>query len=404
MGSDTIGLAELTGRGAGPQSRAFSHRRAEAWDRFAQWSPVAARLCLAALLLLLAASAVVPLERPGGDPPAVTTTRDGRPILGADEYDQDIALYEAAIRRIEAGQHYYDFIATEHRLRHYPVRPGFSVRLPTLAYLEAGLNKLALGVPLSIVIMVASVVVWWRRFGEEPGVGGLRRIATAMAFVGASLAVNRHYYALHELWAGMLLMLSFGLHRAPTLQRPARWRWAFIFAALALFIREHSLPFVLLMGATAAWRREWREAAAWSALVLCFLAVLSVHLAIVSSLVLPGDPLGPSWLALRGLSGWLGNVVESSNLRLLPHWIAGPLAVLTFLGWAGWRSPAGTFAFFIAVGYGVIFMIAGRWDNFYWGAMIAPMLSAGLVFAPRALCSLIDAADFSWKPVKAIAR
>ncbi|MFC3213712.1 hypothetical protein [Novosphingobium panipatense] len=29
-------------------------------------------------------------------------------------------------------------------------------------------------------------------------------------------------------------------------------------------------------------------------------------------------------------------------------------------------------------------MIAGRWDNFYWGAMIAPTLFVGLVFAPRA--------------------
>ncbi len=33
--------------------------------------------------------------------------------------------------------------------------------------------------------------------------------------VGASLMLNRHYYSLHELWAGMLLMLSFGRRLLP---------------------------------------------------------------------------------------------------------------------------------------------------------------------------------------------
>jgi len=353
---------------------------------------LAARLGLIALLLLLIASAIVPLELPGGDRPNVTTRYDGKPVLGAEEYDQDIALYDAAIRKIQAGQNYYDFIVPEHRLRDYPVRPGVSVRLPTLAYIEAGLNTLHLGVPMSIVIMLATIAAWWQRFGEEPGVGRLRKVATAMVFVGASLALNRHYYSLHELWAGMLLMLSFGLHRVATAERRERWVGAFLCAALALFIREHSLPFVLLMGAMAMWRREWREAGAWSALVVVFACALAWHLSLIAPQVLPSDPVGPDWLALRGLSGWLGNVVESSNLRLLPHWIAGPLVILTTLGWASWRTAAGTFGFLISVGYGLLFMIVGRWDNFYWGAMVAPMLTAGLAFAPRAIGSLLGQA------------
>jgi hypothetical protein len=342
--------------------------------------------------MLLVAAAFVPLERPGGERPNVTTRYDGKPVLGAEEYDQDIALYDAAIRKIQAGENYYDFIVPEHRLRDYPVRPGVAVRLPTLAYIEAGLNTLHLGIAMSIAIMLATIAAWWRRFGEEPGVGRLRRVATALVFVGASLALNRHYYSLHELWAGMLLMLSFGLHRTATPERPGRWVGAFACAALALFIREHSLPFVLLMGAMALWRREWREAGALAALVVVFAGLLAWHLSLITPQVLPSDPTGPSWWAFRGLSGWLGNVVESSNLRLLPHWIAGPLVILTTLGWAGWRTPAGTFGFLISVGYGLLFMIVGRWDNFYWGAMVAPMLTAGLAFAPRAIGSLLDRA------------
>jgi hypothetical protein len=382
MGSVTGGSAELTPAAA----------PAPGWDRFARWDALAARLALLALALLLIASALVPLNPPGGGRPPIPVDAQGKPLIDPEEYDQDIALYEAAIRRIEHGEHYYDFIAAEHRAREYPLRPGLSVRLPTLAYIEAGLNRLHLGVPVSILVMLAAILVWWRRFGEEPGVGRLRRVGTALAFLGASLALNRHYYSLHELWAGMLLMIAFGLHRVAEGDRPGRWKGALLCAALALFIREHALPFVLLMGAMAAWRRDWREAAAWGALTLVFLATLAVHLNIVAGLVLPGDREGASWLALRGLSGWIGNVVQAGNLRLLPHWLAGPLVILTTLGWASWRTAAGTFGFLISVGYGLAFMIAGRWDNFYWGAMVAPMLTPGLAFAPRAIASLLRSA------------
>jgi len=177
----------------------------------------------------------------------------------------------------------------------------------------------------------------------------------------------------------------------PESQRPGRWMGALVCAGLALFIREQALPFVLLMGAMAAWRRDWRQVAAWGVLVVTFLSALVLHLNLVAPHVLPSDPSGASWWAFRGLSGWLGNVVQSSNLRLLPHWIAGPIVILTTLGWAGWRTAAGTFGFLISVGYGLLFMIVGRWDNFYWGAMVAPMLTAGLAFAPRALGSLFAA-------------
>jgi hypothetical protein len=37
------------------------------------------------------------------------------------------------------------------------------------------------------------------------------------------------------------------------------------------------------------------------------------------------------------------------------------------LGWAGWRSEAGATATLLFLGYGLLFMIAGRDDNFYWG-------------------------------------
>ena len=356
-----------------------------------------ARLVLAILGLLLVASAVVPVGRPQGTPGAIVASHT-KPVDTADEpYDEDIALYEAAIDRIRHGENYYDFIVPEQRARNYPVNPGLAVRLPTLAYLDAWLGE-AGQIVAAIALMLAVIAAWWSRFREDASLGRLPRMATTMVFVGASLGLNRHYFPLHELWAGMLVALSFGLHRIGTGGQGGRWGGAFLAAALALAIREHSLPFVLLMAATALYYRNWREAAAWIALVSVFLAALSWHLAIVSRDVLPSDPHSAPWLVMRGLSGWLANVVQASNLRFLPHWLAGPAVVLMAFGWLGWNSRAGTFGFLLSAGYGFAFMLAGRWDNFYWGAMIAPAMFAGIVFAPRAIAALLEAAGSGERP------
>ena len=290
------------------------------------------------------------------------------------------------IERIGKGENYYTVAAEEHRRSHYPLRPGVAVRLPTLAYLLAWLGDGG-QVAASALLVLAVLAAWWRRLGEEPGGADRRMIAMALLALGASLGFNRYFFTLHELWSGMLLALAFGLHR------PGRkWGAALAVAALALAIREHALPFVLLMAAMALWRRDWKEGAAWSALALAFVAGLAVHLHLVAQLVLPSDPEGPDWLVLRGLSGWLSSVVLSSNLRLLPHFVAGPLVVLMVLGWAGWKSAAGEFAALLQLGYGLAFMLAGRPDNYYWGAMVAPTLAMGLAWAPMALKGLVRAA------------
>ena len=295
--------------------------------------------------------------------------------------DADLAFYDRITERIGKGESYYDFVVEEQRGSNYPVRPGLAVRLPTLAYLDAWLGRPG-QIAAAIVLLLATLVAWWRRLGEEPG--GDRHMLWKLAFlyVGISLGLNSYFFVLHELWAGSLLALAFALHR------PGKWRISLAVAALALAIREHAFPFVLLMAAMAFWRRDWKEGAAWTALVAAFLAVLAVHLQIVSAQTLPTDPPSDSWLALRGLSGWLSNVVLSSNLRFLPHWLAGPLVIAAMTGWAGWRSPAGTFGTFLFLGYALAFALAGRENNFYWGMVIAPTLFLGFALAPRAIASL----------------
>lgn len=361
---------------------------ARGWDRFAHWPRLRAQIALVTLVLILIAAAWVPID---AGKSTVRTTTFAEIVTGAKTNlperprDEDLALYDRAIERIQHGENYYAFIVAEHRKAHYPVNPALAVRLPTLAYLDAWLGD-AGQTAAAILLMVGVLFVWWRRLAEEPGGASRRALITALLFVGVSLGLNRYYFVLHELWAGMLLALSFGLHR------PGRkWLASLLVAALAVAIREHALPFIALMAAMAFWRRDWREGAAWSALAAVFLVLLSVHLRIIVAQVLPTDQLSPSWLALRGLSGWLSDIVLSSNIRFLPHWLSGPAVILMVFGWAGWRSPAGVFGTFLYLGYGVAFMIAGRPDNFYWGAMAAPAMFMGLAFAPTALRSLVKA-------------
>jgi hypothetical protein len=384
MGSDEFGTA---GKPGGLNRVPSPGGDDAAWNRFSGWSPRDARLALLAFFALLIASAFVPVE---AGKSRVQTQSFSENIAGKPaperQRDDDLALYDRAIERIQHGEHYYDFIVAEQRAADYPVRPGVAVRLPTLAYIDAWLG-IAGQIAASLALMQAVLVAWWRRLGEEPGGARHRRLAFALLFVGASLGLNRHFFVLHELWAGMLLALAFGLHR------PGRkWGWALAAAALAVAIREHALPFIALMAAMALWRRDWKESAAWSALALAFLAFLGVHLGIIAAQVLPTDPHGQGWLELRGLSGWVSYVTLSSNLRFLPGFVAGPLMMLAMLGWAAWRSSAGLFGFLLYAGYGLAFMIAGRPDNFYWGAMVAPAMLVGLAFAGPGLRALIVAA------------
>ncbi len=342
--------------------------------RFTGWSAPLARLVLGLLAVLLALAAVTPVTVGKGEeakpPPfAAKAAAPAKPV----RFD-DLRLYDSVIARIQRGEGYYAVIAEEHRKLPFPLTPGFAVRLPTLAYLAAWLGPYGL-IAASLALFAAIGWVWWRRLGEEPGGAEHRVLAMVLLLVGSSFLFQRYFHVLHELWAGGLLALAFGLHR------PGRWWPALAAAALALAIRETALPFVLLLAAMAGWRRDWREFAAWSVLVLVFVALWAWHLQIIAAQVRPGDPLSPSWLTLRGLTGWLSMSILPTPLRFLPSALAGPVVVLALFGWASWRSAAGSFGTLLLLGYGLAFMIAGRPENWYWGALVTPVLFVGLAFA-----------------------
>ena len=347
------------------------------WDRFARLPRGVAQGALLAILLLLvlaATTARVPLA------PAAPQAQGSVPAAVTGKRDTDLVLYDRIAKRVISGDSYYPAAVEEQRARNFPVRPAVAVRLPTLAYLTALMGDEANAVILLLAVIAAAT--WYVRLAGEPG-GDRRKVLGALFLVvGMASGLNPKYLVLHEVWAGLLVALAIGMHR------PGKWGWAWIAAAAALAIREHALPFVLLLGAMAAWRRDWRESAAWGALVLLFLAYLAWHVAQVNALLLPTDRLSDSWLALRGLGGLTGNIVETSPLQFLPAQLAAPLALLPLIGWMGWKSSLGTFCTLLCAGYGLLFMIAGRDNNFYWALVVTPVWFAGLAFLPLTFASL----------------
>lgn len=354
--------------------------------RFRDWRAFAARLLFVAVgAVMLGAFAVPSMAQARAAEPA--------PVGAANEprRDRDLALYDAIVARVAGGESYYTAAFAEQRARSFPVRPGFALRLPTLATIQAALGPVGTTVA-AFALLLAIGLAWWRRFGDEGASASQRRFATALVLLGSSFLLNATYHPLHELWAGGLIALALGLHR------PGKWTAALGVAALALAIRELVLPFVLLMGALAAWRRDWRETSAWCALVAGFVVLLGWHFAIVAQYQRAGDLAGPSWLVLRGLEGWIGNVTQSSQLHLLPGPIAILVPVLALVGWASRRTPSGITATLLLLGYGLAFMIAGRENNFYWGLIVTPILFAGLAFVPAALRNLRQGAARGLRP------
>ena len=365
--------------------------KAAAFDRYAHWRQGSARLALAVLLLIMALAAWAPgMPRELAEAPDLvpqSASAIAAPAASEGEKDNDLLLYRRIADRVAQGDDYYVAATELQRANGYPVAPGLTVRLPTLAHVSALVGPKGL-VALNLALVFAALALTFRRLAAELGGSEIKLVGTALLLVGLSTSMSAQFLTLHEVWAAELMVLSFALHRPDK----GQWIAAWLAAAAAVAVRELALPFVLLMGAMALWRGHRREALAWALLVALFAAGLAWHLSLAEAQIRPGDAVSPSWLALEGIGGWLYKVEHSSLLNLFPQVIAGPLAVLAVFGWTGWNSPAGRFGALLSLGYALAFMIAGRQNNFYWGVIAVPFLFMGLAWMPFALRSLIDAA------------
>lgn len=344
------------------------------WNRFSGLHPrwaASALLLFAALALFGLASGV------GGDRIQAAQT----PSTKADALVGDHALYAGILRRVAAGESYYPAAVAEHRAHDYPLRPFFTVRLPTLAY-----GLVALGpqgsIALSVLIGGAAILAWRRRLASEPGLPVYAPFAALIMAANMTQLGLGEWVLIHEVVAGVLVALALALYR------PGRPWMTMAIIAIALTIRETVLPVAMLLGLFALIDRDWRAVAGWTAIGLGFATLLALHVMALAALVDNRDAASPGWDGMGGWSAYLTFVHATSVFRLLPGWATALAVPLALLGWAAWRARLGTAMLAVQLAYAALLMLFARPNNFYWAMLVVPTLFAGLILAPAALTAL----------------
>ncbi|MBT2186662.1 hypothetical protein [Sphingobium nicotianae] len=350
-------------------------------SRFAGLRPRQAMLVLGLLLALILAGLIRDQPRVGPTTSPVKISGSARPT---DLAGDDILLYRVIVDQLREGRPYYPAATRLLRENDYPLRPFVAVRLPTLATALAAIPDW-LGTALLALLGAGTIFAWTLRLAAS-GVGeAVVRTGSLLLLAGCLTIAAPKLTVFHESWAALLVALSLALHR------PGRWGASVALALAAVLIRELALPYLLLMGAAALTRRTWIEAGAWAGAVLLFAATLACHAVAVWAVVLPDDPASPGWLAAGGWQFVIAALRAASILGYLPAPLAALLVPLALIGWLSRRDASCTLAGLFIAGFMLIMTVLGRPGNFYWAAMIVPILLAGLAFAPGALRDLVGA-------------
>lgn len=366
-----------------------TRRAAPIWTtgatRFAGMPRAHARIGFALLLVFLAAclSAVTsPGPRPSGASGSITAPAASDPPPPG---QTDLLLYQTVVAGIRGGSPYYAVVAETHRMGHYPLKPFFTVRLPTLAVVEAALPPMVLNL-LLLLLCVGTILAWVARV--RPETTGLVPLGVAGMLVLAGLYVNLDtgFVVFHEIWAGPLIALSLAI------RRPGRWLPSVAFGLSAMLIRETALLYVAIMAVFAWLDGERHETFGWLGAIAIFAVVLAAHAHAVSLVSGPLDRVSQGWSGLEGFGFYVRLATISSGLDILPQWLASLVLGMALFGWLAWRDAVATRALVVFAAYAALISLFARSDNFYWALMTTPVLLVGLVFAVDGLRDMIAAA------------
>lgn len=343
-------------------------------SRFSGLTPARARLCLAVLVLLMLASATA-LITPG--PPAAS-----HDPASAVSDRADVMLYQQVAAGVRGGGNYYAVAAEAQRQNGYPMRPFVTMRLPTLALIEARLPS-PLAFILISLIAAAALFAWWLRLGQALARPLPRLIALMLLGMGGMICVRPDLVAFHEVWAGLLIALSLALWR------PGDWVLAAGVAALAMLIRETAALYAIIMAGMAWQAGDRREVRGWCAALGLLALEVVVHAYGWSQVVKPDDPVGPGWSGMLGFGFFAKTITLLTALAPLPQLAGVLLVALAIFGWASWRDPLALRVLAVIGGYALLISLFCRTDTYYWGLMVAPVTLIGLAFAPDGLVDLI---------------
>ena len=297
----------------------------------------------------------------------------------------DVVLYQTIVDRIRHGEPYYDAAVELHRAGGYPLKPFFTVRMPTLAVVEAVMPIWTVRL-LLWMLCIGTLLAWIGRLGPVAPRWPARALAGAMLIACMIVNVQPGLEVFHEIWAGPLIALSLAL------RRPGEWTAAVAIGLSAMLIRETALLFVAIMAVTALIDGQRREAIAWVSTIAVFGLALAAHAYAVAQVVEPLDAPSTGWIGFLGLGFFIRLATISTALSMTWQWLASIILGFGLFGWTAWRDPTATRVAAVIAGYALLIAIGARSDNIYWVLMITPLLLVGLTFVPDGLRDLLDAA------------
>lgn len=293
----------------------------------------------------------------------------------------DLGLYGAVVDGVRRGDDYYGVVATEFRAAGYPLRPFTVVRLPTLSVVQAALPD-SVSVVLLVLVAAAAGLAWTRRIGEWFDRGPPRITALFLLAGGMVAFVQPSLVQFHELWAGLLVAWSLAIRRTD------RWVEAVALALCAMLIRETAALYAIVMLGAALVERQRREALAWSAILLLFVAILSLHARAIAMVAGPLDMGAAAWGGWHGPALFASGMARSTALTLLPWWLGAPLAMLALVGWAAAPGALGARTAAVFGAFALLIAAFARTDSFHWVLVVAPAYLVGTAFLPDALRDL----------------
>jgi len=344
---------------------------------YARLTPLQARVVLIILLLMLAFCIGVTLS-----PLASDNLHQDKPEPG------DVALYQAEVERIHAGEGYYQAAAVELTTRGYPTRSVFNWRTPLPMWLLGKLPSIEWGKTLLGGLALVVLLLAFETIAREEDNRLRRPIACALLLTGPLLpTILDNLVVLPVLWAGVFIALSACLYG---INRPY---WGVAFGLAAVFFRELALPYCLL-AAAIAWRdRRRHELLIWSIGLAAWLVFFGLHGWQVSHLITPDAKAHhEGWIQFGGAGFVISTIQMNAYLLLVPQWVTAIYFVAAMFGFAGWHTPLGTRIGLTACLFAAAFAVVGHSFNQYWGSMIAPLLCFGVVRFPASVCDLWQAA------------
>lgn len=296
--------------------------------------------------------------------------------------DSDMAMYGRLVDHMRQGEDYYAAARNELAHGHYGMQSVFNWRTPFLPWSLSLLPANVWAQAVFVLITLATALATGRLIFKEMG-----WIATgAMSIIliltlGTCMVPQTVVFS--EFIAGVLILLSascYGL-KLPHVGLAA--------AALALFVRELSGPYVLLC-IYLAWREKRPgELKAWAATLIGYAVYFGWHYYMVKLHQAPGDLADHAgWVQFGGAQFVLDTATFNGIFLIAPIWVTAILIPASCLGLLAWPSEAGKRMALTTFCYLTLFAIIGKSYNSYWGAIYTPVMTVGLVWFPAAIRDL----------------